>query len=93
MDMALLDPCDIPWAKPEGTGMRTGHAQSENQPVPWTMQHLTISKFNSLCPILSPSIPALSPHAYTISPFRHGYTGRRAGEAGPALVVAGRRES
>ncbi len=28
----------------------------------------------------------------TISPFRHGYTGRRAGEAEPVPVVKGRRE-
>ena len=48
-------------------------------------------KINRLGEIPKAFIPAFSPHAYN-SPSRIGYTGRRSGEAGPALVAEGRRK-
>jgi len=86
MDMALLDPCDE--HRDEGS---MPHAQRTHAPFLWTFLALSFSKSNGLHETPSPFIPAISTMP-TISPFRHGYTGRRAGETGSALVVKGRRE-
>src|SRR5690606_12511408 len=51
--------------------------------------HTHPPNINNLTP---PSSPTPKP-VPIISPFRHGYTGRRAGEAGPALVMEKRRKS